>query len=64
MKTITLIAITAVSLGLLPACTSYDQGSARGDTPEPKPTTVTTSSTQHGTLLQGSPYDSVNRVGQ
>lgn len=63
MKTITLIAITAVSLALS-ACTSYDQGPARGDAPASKPTTVTTSSTEHGTLLQGSPYDSVNRVGQ
>lgn len=57
MKTIILIGITAIAL-VLPACTGYEHA----DAPETRP--ATTSSVQHGTLLQSSTYDAVNRVGQ
>jgi hypothetical protein len=60
MKTIVLIGITAIALGL-PGCSS-DQRS--GESSNAQPNTATTSDTQRGTLLQGSSYDTGNRSPQ
>ena len=63
MKTTVLIGITAISLSLL-GCAGNEHKTARRDTPVPGANGPTTSSTQHGTLLQGSSYDNGNQVGQ